>query len=152
MTIQLKKHLILNLMALFLSLITAPAEGQADDPGDILIVANKSVRVSSITVNEAKNLFLQKRTQWPGGAKAIPINAPQKAEIRAHFDERVLSMSLEDELVYWYKKKIQTGSSAPPEFTNPLKAVFRLKGAVGYVFRSQYREGVAKILLVLPAQ
>jgi len=152
MYIDIKKHLLVAFAVLVLGAIWAPSATLADDPNDILIVANKSVRVNSITENEAKNLFLRKRTQWPDGAKALPINASQKAEVRGVFDEKVLGMSLEDELVYWYKKKIQTGSSAPPEFSNPLKAVFRLKGSVSYVYRSQYREGVVKILLVVPAK
>lgn len=149
---RLQKHLLLLSLTLMVVSWLTPSVSLAEDPNDILIVANKSVGVNSITLSEAKNLFLQKRTQWADGAKALPINAPQKSEVRGHFDEAVLSMSLEDELVYWFKKKIQTGSSAPPEFSNPLKAVFRLKGSVSYVYRSQYREGVVKILLVIPAK
>lgn len=148
----IKTHPLLWLLAAILVVHAPPGTASAEHPEDILIVANKSVSVNSITMNEAKNLFLHKRTHWSDGAKVLPINAPQKSDIRAEFDTQVLAMSLEDELVYWYKKRIQTGSSAPPEFTNPLKAVFRLKGSVSYVYRSQYREGVAKILLVLPAK
>lgn len=144
--------LLLLLMTLVLGLTSVPHESLADDPKDILIVANKSVGVDSLTLGEAKNLFLHKRTQWADGAKALPIYAPQRAPIRAEFDDKVLSMSLEDELVYWYKKKIQKGTPSPPEFSNPQKAVFRLKGSVGYIYRSKYREGVSKILLVIPAK
>ncbi len=37
----------------------------------------------------------------------------------------------------------------PATFSNLLKAVFKVNGSVGYVFRSDYKEGVVKVLMVL---
>jgi hypothetical protein len=41
--------------------------------------------------------------------------------------------------------------TAPTEFPEPLRAVFRLTGGLGYVFRAQYKEGVSRVVVVLPA-
>ena len=40
----------------------------------------------------------------------------------------------------------------PFSFSDALRAVFKVKGAVGYVFRGDYKPGVVKIIMVLPAQ
>lgn len=124
----------------------------AEDPGDILIIANDSVPVGSLTLAEAQELFLKDRVYWQSTSKATPVNAPEGSVLREDFLRRVLKMSAGDEKEFWEKKKIKTGVVPPPQFENPLKAVYKLQGGVGYVYRSQYRPGLVKILLVVPAQ
>ena len=140
---------LLAVGALALSL---PGRAVADDPDDILIVVNRGVRIESISTSQLREIFLKKRSNWPGGGKALPVNAAAGSRLRAEFTRRVLEMSAGEEESYWYKRKIVSGDTPPPEFSNTLKAVFKLKGAVSYVYRSQYREGVARVLLVLPAK
>jgi hypothetical protein len=60
-------------------------------------------------------------------------------------------MSVSEERSYWQNSKIKRGVSEPRAFGNVLKAVFKLRGAVSYVYRSQYKAGAAKIVLVIPA-
>ncbi len=124
----------------------------ADDPNDILIVANRNVNVKAVTVEELRSLFLKKRVNWKGGKKAIPVNAPPKSDLRQAFQVKVLGMGRSDETSYWQKKKITSGITPPPEFRKMLKAVFSLKGSVGYVYRKDHIDNVVKVLLVLPAE
>lgn len=124
----------------------------ADDPQDILIVANTKVPLDKIGLDDIRNIFLKKQTRWTMNVKAVPVFHGANETLHQHFVERVLEMDNFEEEAYWAKLKIMTGQPPPPKFRNPLRAVFRLNGAVGYVYRSEYREGVAKILLVLPAQ
>ncbi len=124
----------------------------AESPNDILIIANKSVHQESSTLGEIKNLFLKKKTTWQSGEKALPIHASRSASIRAEFLKRVLDMSTSEETAYWHARKVKEGIDKPVTFGNTLKAVFKLRYSVGYIYRSQYKEGVVRILLVIPAQ
>jgi ABC-type phosphate transport system substrate-binding protein len=122
----------------------------ANDPEDILVVVNVSVAEKSVELEELRTIFLKMRTSWRSGGKVVPINPKNGSALRRQFQERVLGMSADEEKSYWEKQKITKGVEPPPEFTNTLKAVFRIKGSVTYIYRSQYREGVSKVLYVLP--
>ncbi|MCP4677826.1 MAG: hypothetical protein GY854_20370 [Deltaproteobacteria bacterium] len=129
-----------------------PNGAQAESPNDILVVVNKGVKQDSISLGELKNLFLKDKTTWRSGQKVIPIHASAGSPVRKAFVSRVLGMSIEDEKLFWQKRKIKTGKIKPVEFRNTLKAVFKLRGSISYIFRSQYKERVAKVVLVLPAR
>lgn len=128
---------------------STPARGESAD--DILVIANKSVSVGSISKNELRDIFLKKKTSWGRGGQAIPLHAAEGSELRAEFRKRVIAMSRAEEQLYWQQFQIKKGEPQPASFGNTLKAVFKIRGSVSYVYRSQYKEGVAKVLLVLPA-
>jgi ABC-type phosphate transport system substrate-binding protein len=132
--------------------VAAAGAAAAESPNDILVIANNSVPVKSVTVAELQEFFLKDRVYWSGTTKAVPVNAPEGSALRTEFRKRVLQMTANAEKQFWQTRKIKVGVTEPPQFENSMKAVFKLAGAVGYVFRSQYKEGVAKVLLVLPAQ
>lgn len=129
-------------------LCTGVADGGGLD--DILIVSNKSVDQKSISLAEVRSIFLKEKTRWKDGQKIIVLNAKRGSPLRKAFQDRLLSMEPEEEYAYWEEQKIRRQLSAPTEFANLLKAVFKLKGAIGYVYRHQYKEGVANVLMVLP--
>jgi ABC-type phosphate transport system substrate-binding protein len=139
------------MMLLAVPLLQARAAA-AESPDDILIVVNKSVTAGSTTVAELRNIFLKKKTSWRTGDQVVPVHATSGSKLRSAFQKRLLGMSATEEREYWKNAKIKHALMEPATFNDTLKAVFKLRGAVSYVFRSQYKEGVAKILLVLPAQ
>ena len=124
----------------------------AESPDDILIVANKSVPMDSISSAELKAIFLKKKSRWKNGSKTIPINAKDGTLLRKTFVQRLLNMEQTREKSYWQEQKIRKGTLPPATFSNLLKAVFKVNGSVGYVFRSDYKEGVVKVLMVLPQE
>ncbi len=124
-------------------------EPVVDKPDDILIIVNKAVNIDQTQVDELKAIFLKRKANWSDGTKAIPINAPEGSKIREAFRRLVTGMTRSREQSFWQTQMIKHGTNRPPEFANPLKAVFKLRGAVSYVYRSDYRKGVAKIILVL---
>jgi hypothetical protein len=123
---------------------------QAENPMDILVIANASVQAREITVDDLRDFFLKKRTNWGSGEKTIPINVTENAKLREAFRERVLNMNSTEEQSYWQSRKIKEGETEPTEFSNTLKAVYKLRGSVSYIYRWQYRQGVVKVILVLP--
>jgi len=138
------------LVVMVLLFFIGPSAG-ADAPDDILVVANLSVEEKSIDLDNLRTIFLKKRKNWPNsGGKVVPVNARTGTDLRKRFLEKVLEMSAEEEQSYWENEKIKKGVSPPPEFVNNLKAVFHIKGSVTYIFRSQYRQRVSKILYVIP--
>ncbi len=140
---------VLSLSAALL-IAMGTTDALAQHPQDILVIANKKVSVDSATPEQIKSIFLKKRTTWKSGGKAVPLNAKAGTPLREKFQELVLGMTDGEERIYWEKQKIRSATDGPTEFANPLKAIFRVKGSVSYIFRSQYKEGVAKILLVIP--
>jgi len=126
------------------------ASGSAN-PDDLLIVANNSVSTDHVSVTQVRDYFLKKRSTWPGGDKAIPVNAKDKA-LREAFRKRVLLMSADEEQRYWQNQMVRSAAKAPPEFSNPLKAVFKLKGGLSYVFRKDFPGKIVKIVLEIPAE
>jgi ABC-type phosphate transport system substrate-binding protein len=135
-------------VALWLAL---PAAALADNPKDILIVANTAAGAGKVSLAEIRDMFLKKRTTWPGGAKIVPVNVNDGSGLRSDFRSKVLGMTAAEERSYWQERKIKAGESTPSEFGDTLRAVFKLRGAIGYVYRSQFKEGTAKVLLVIPA-
>jgi ABC-type phosphate transport system substrate-binding protein len=137
-------------MVIFAPAISVTTAG-AENPNDILVIANLGIKTDSITIDDLKDVYLKKRTNWSSGEKVIPIHVSNNSALRDAFRSAVLKMSSTDEQSYWQVRKIKEGDTDPPSFDNVMKAVFRLHGAVSYVFRSQYKSNVAKIVLVLPA-
>lgn len=133
-------------------LLAAPFSVSAENPQDILIIVNKSSSVKSASVDELRDVFLKKRSSWSGGDKVIPVHASEGSTLREDFRRRVLNMSSGDEKNYWQEKKIKSGDSKPAEFGDTQRAVFKLRGAVSYVYRSQFKEGSANVVLVVPAR
>lgn len=136
---------------LLIAALALPSIAAADDPDDIMVIANSSVTASKITKDELRDIFLKKRTSWSNSGTVKPINASDGSELRKEFCEAVLQMTTEEEKRYFQEEKIKQGLTEPNSFSNTQKAVFKLRGAVSYVFRSEFKEGVAKVLLVIPA-
>lgn len=113
------------------------------------MIANKSLRVDKISPAALKQIFLRQRTSIQG-VQIVPINAWQGSNIRQRFRQHVLHMSKVEEARYWQARQIRGQHRAPTSFRNVLKAVFKVRGAIGYVPRSKYREGVARVLMVVP--
>lgn len=124
---------------------------RAENPNDILVIANLGVKTNSIALDELRDAFLKKRTNWGSGERVVPLNVSDNPKLRDEFRAAVLKMSATEEQRYWQTRKIKEGDSEPAAFGNIQKAVFKLRGAVSYIYRSKYKEGVSKVVLVLPA-
>jgi hypothetical protein len=133
------------------AVITAPRTSAADSPDDIIVFVNNSVPVDQLNIDDVKNLFLKRKLRWGTGGKVIPINAKSGTGLRSDFLKRACNMTLKQEESYWNDARIRKGVSMPAEFSAIQKAVFKIKGAIGYLYRSDYKKGVTKIVLVIPS-
>ncbi len=141
-------------VAILISGINAQAEEPVvDRPDDILVIANNAVDITNIEVDELRAIFLKRKASWGDGKKVIPINAPDGSKMREEFRRLVIGMNRNREQSYWQTQMIKHGVSRPPEFGNSLKAVFKLRGSVSYIYRADFKKGVAKVVLTLrPSQ
>ena len=117
----------------------------------VAVASNNDVSVDKISLAEVRNLFLGWQTVWSGGGKVVKINAKEGSPIRAAFRNKILRMTREQEGRHWKDQKVRKGLRPPVEFGNVLKAVFKLKRSVSYVYRSEYKPGVVKVLAVVSA-
>ncbi|MCP4604364.1 MAG: hypothetical protein GY847_28220 [Proteobacteria bacterium] len=150
MTLQRKCSICLLIAFTVLLFSNSPAH--AESPDDILIITNKDVNLDTISLKEVRSYFLKKRIKWQKGNNVIPINAKPGTILRKRFQEHVLLMTEIEEKTYWNDQQVRMGLNPPPSFSRTLKAVFKLRGSIGYVFRKDYRENVAKLLMVVPAK
>jgi len=125
------------------------SETAADAPSDIMVIANKSVKVDSISKDALRLIFLKRQTVWPDGSRVVAINAKNGSSLRESFIRKMVGMTPSEERYYWEKEKIKSGAKQPPEFGNTLKGVFKLKGSIGYCYRGDYIKGVVKVLTVV---
>lgn len=124
---------------------------RAESSNDILVVVNLGSNVNSLEANEVREIFLKKKTRWGSGATIVPINPANNSKLREEFRTKVLKMTASEEQTYWQSRKIKDGVFETVAFANVLKAVFKLRGAISYVYRSEFMNRVAKVLLVIPA-
>lgn len=154
LTVRQLLRLILGVIvsaACILAIPTSISASGSTNPYDLLIVVNKSVETDHLTIYQVRDYFLKKRSGWPEGSKAIPVNAKDKT-LREAFRQRVLLMSTVEEQRYWQNQLVRSAKKAPPEFSNTLKAVFKLRGSLGYVFRKDYLKNVVNVVLEIPAE
>lgn len=140
--------------ALLLIGAALPGGAKSEDgaPSDLLVIASSAVPATSVTEAELKSFFLKKSSQWSGGMKVVPVNAKAGSPARTAFQQRVLAMSPAEEARYFQDLRIRKGITAPSELGNTQKAVSKLKGAISYVLRSEYKEGINKVLLTIPTK
>ncbi len=139
-------------MAWLLALFFGQSDiAQAQAPQDILVIVNSSSPVADASVAELRNIFLKKKSFWRGGEAVVPIHARPGSPLRDAFRQRVLAMTATEEKEYWKNVKIKKGLTEPTAIGNTLKAVYKLRSSVSYVFRADFKTGVAKPILVIPA-
>jgi hypothetical protein len=147
---QKPSNILFALALLGAVLQTGSAVGSTEKPGDLLIVANNTVKDASLRVEDVRAFFFKQRAAWPSGERVTPFHAKAGSEARKVFLEKVMQMTSDEESRHWEKQKIIHGTSGPTEFASVQRAVFAIKGSVSYVLRKDYTDKVSKILLVIP--
>jgi len=142
---------LLALLALVAMLPVRASSQIQNRPDDILVVANKGVPTTKLSVDDVRAMFLKRKVTWDGDLPVVPVHPNAASPLRAEFLKRVIQLSAADETRYWEDQKIKHGIIGPKVFPNPLKAVYMIKGSLSYIQRKDYKDGVVKIVLVLPA-
>jgi len=117
--------------------------------GDVKVVANPSVRTSSISIAELRTVFLLQRKTLKEGSSVEPVLGRKGATTDA-FMKRYLNRDSEEVRTY-YQGLVFTGKGSMPKQLNSdadiVAYVARTKGAIGYVSSDSNTDPV-KVLAV----
>ena len=128
-------------------MIMASFSAHADE---LIFIVNKSNSVTSITSQEAKNIFLGKKKHWVDNS---PINIVIQEENSLHelFTTTIIKKSPLQYSIYW-KKLLFTGKALYPERTSNdadvIEYIKKHPNGVGYIARSSLNNAV-KIIDIL---
>lgn len=125
--------------------------GGSNNPNDLVVIVSRYNGVDRLSIDDVRNYFLLKKRTWPGGDKCIALH-PKDERLREAFRKKVLFMTAVDEKRYWQDQMVRAAKKPPPQFGNPEKAVYHLKGAISYVFRKNLNLGVVKAVLDIPVE
>ena len=119
------------------------------EPKIAVIVGEKSV-VDRVTVDDLREIYLQRTRLWPNGTRAIPINLPADNAVRERFSRMVLGRSTQDLVPYWNARYFE--GIAPPTVLPSPAAIRRYLAveprAIAYVPLEEVGE-TCRTLLVL---
>jgi len=136
--------------AAFLTLLV-PARAEAPAPA-YKVVVNAGNPTASLTRRELSALFLGRKTAWPDGTKAVPIDQVETSAVRVAFSRDVHGRKPTAVKNYWLQI-LFSGRGVPPVEKagdeQVLEAVRSRAGAVGYVTAGARTDGV-KVLEILP--
>ena len=117
---------------------------------DVVLVANKSVRISEITDADLRGIFMGTRTRFADGSHAVPVTL-EGGPVHEVFLKNHLGEDPEEFRSEW-RKVVFTGQGAMPKAFDSESAlidyVAATPGAVGYVSRISSQDGVKVLAAV----
>jgi len=122
----------------------------AKDIGNVVVIANKSSKLSNLTLIELKRVFL-KQMKTVKGVKVKPVIS-KKGEFLDYFNKNVLKMTEKEVKDYWIKQRIK-GLSTPPKKKSTSKSVLRYvsrkKKYISYLLKKDLKgELVSKVKII----
>ncbi len=136
----------------FILMALAMALGACGAQAEVVVIANKSVSVTSITEQQAAAIFLSQLDVLDDGTQLIPIDQQDTQAARDEFYLKVLKKNASQLNAYW-SRMIFSGEGQPPKKVADDAAVMALVRAnpnvIGYVNASAVN-GAVKVLLRIP--
>ena len=112
------------------------------------VVGNSGTTPETVSKRDLARIFLKRKTSWPDGQAALPVDQARNDALRETFGESVLDKSLERVESYW-QAQVFSGKGTPPKGLNSdaevIEYVRRWPGAVGYVSPNASTDGVKVI-------
>lgn len=110
---------------------------------DVVVIVNPAV--GEVSQDDIQRIFLGKKSDFAGGAKATPYYLPDGAAEREIFDKQALGKSSSQLKAYW-SKLVFTGKGTPPaeldSSANAKAKVAAEKDAIAYVDASVVDDSV----------
>jgi ABC-type phosphate transport system substrate-binding protein len=116
---------------------------------DFVIVVNRSNAVNSISADDARNIFLGKKTTWPDG-KTLVFVLQESTKIHENFITEVLERTPQQYMMFWKKAVFIGTGTAPKSFKNDAEVkefVAANLSAVGYIDEHALDGSVKKLEL-----
>jgi ABC-type phosphate transport system substrate-binding protein len=122
-----------------MSLVLTLSLGLRAVNADVVAVVAASSPIDSLSKTQVLDIFLGKRTRFPDGSDAVPIDQTQGSVARDEFYLKLATMSPAQVQAFW-SKIIFTGRGAPPRIASTVSELKKLllanPNAIGYLDRS----------------
>lgn len=124
--------------------------GSAARAQDVVLVANRGVRISEIRVADLRAIFTGEKTRFADGSHAVPVTlrggAAHEVFLKNHIGESP------DEFRAQWRKAVFTGQGAMPKAFDSESALIEYvaatPGALGYVSRISPQDNVKSLAAV----
>jgi hypothetical protein len=101
-----------------------------------VVIAHPQVRVARVSREFLADVFLKRKTRWPGDKLIRPVDLDARSSVRKRFSDDVLRRTTAAVRNYW-RQIVFSGRGVPPPELDDDRAVvdyvLRHEGAVGYV-------------------
>jgi ABC-type phosphate transport system substrate-binding protein len=121
-------------------------------PAAYKVVVHADNATGSLTRHELSAIFLGRKTAWPNGTKAVPIDQVETSPVREAFSRAVHGRRPSAVKSYWLQVLFSGRGVPPVEKAGDLQVLEGVRaraGAVGYVSAGARTHGV-KVLEVRP--
>lgn len=142
-------YLLAFLFSIIFGLVSSYAE---DEGGSYVVIANKDVPASSISLKMLKRIYLKDMTNWEVGGPVNPVDLDEENSLRAAFSKKILGKGVDEMRSYWINQKLTNNLSPPVSLKNSQsvkKFVSQNPGAIGYIKQNEADASV-KVLTVDP--
>ncbi|KAF0192160.1 MAG: hypothetical protein FD165_1228 [Gammaproteobacteria bacterium] len=116
---------------------------------DVVVIANPSLAVDTLTAEQIKEIFTAAAPRLPDGTPCKVIDQAEQRPARTEFYQKVLHKTPEQAKAYW-AKQIFTGNGVPPPVVMDDAAVkkwlSRFPDGIGYIDETAV-DGSVKVLL-----
>ena len=142
-------RVLLPALALAAALRATPAAAQADG---YVIIVNQTNPVTSLSRQQASDIFMKQLRQWEQGGDIHPVDLPAVSPVRDAFS-RAVHGKPSSAVASWWGQQMFSGRSVPPPQRTTDRAVnafVREDGlAIGYVSPGAAEAGV-KVVRITP--
>lgn len=130
-------------VAILAGVVFAPMAWAAD----YVLVTNRANAVSSVSAQDARNIFLGKKSSWSNGEKIV-VFTQTSSPVHSTFVKQVVGKTSQQFSTFW-KKALFTGTGIPPRDlkgdAQVLSTVAAQPGAVGYISDSALNDSVKRL-------
>jgi ABC-type phosphate transport system substrate-binding protein len=121
--------------------------GTASFAAEVILITNPGNVVSAISPQDAKNIYLGKKSTWNDGNHVITYTQAN-AEITGKFTKNFIKKTAQQFNLYW-RKAIFTGKGTPPKEVNNSEQMKKMvaggNGTIGYILDSELDSTVKKL-------
>ena len=134
---SIKKFSIIILI-FFTQGFTVGLESDSRSKKEIVVIINKAQKKEKMSINEVRNIFLKKNTDWN------PVDRKIRTDEKKDFLRVFIQMEIKKWLDYWIEQKVVEGNSPPIAYKNDytvIKFVSAKKDGIAYLYKKNLSKG-----------
>ncbi|ALS98715.1 hypothetical protein [Lacimicrobium alkaliphilum] len=132
------------IIPVFILSLTMPVQ-DARASEEFVVVVNPQNPTSKINKNELIDIYMGKRTAFPGGSKAFPLDFEMNSKLRTGFYQSLLGIPVARVNAYWSRIRF-SGKVSPPmthaDLPSVLDYVANNTMAIAYIPKSAITDNV----------